>query len=212
MKKLKSGVLIVFEGIDGSGKTTLLHRIGKALINEGFPVLTTREPGATEVGQAVRAMVQKSAGALLPVTEFLLFAADRAEHMAREVLPALRAGMVVLSDRMADSSLVYQGYGRGIDITMINQVNAWAMQGVKPTATVYLALDHQTAYGRMLKRGGQLSAFDREKEAFFQKVIDGYEHIYADRPDVIRIDATAGPDDCFAQTYHQVLSVVNKYE
>src|SRR5438105_480243 len=124
MKIMRKGLLIAFEGIDGSGKTTAMRTLYEKLRAQGYAVLMTKEPGGTDVGKQLRAMVQSMAGRIAPATEFLLFAADRAEHMHTVIQPALRTGVIVLCDRMADSSIAYQGYGRGIDMQMIRQINS----------------------------------------------------------------------------------------
>lgn len=210
--KQRNGHLIAFEGIDGCGKSTLIARLYETLQAQGISVLLTKEPGGTEFGKEVRAMVQHPGRKLVPISEFLLFAADRAHHVEHVIKPALAAGTIVLCDRMADSSVVYQGYGRGLSLEMINKVNEWALAGIRPDVTVYMELDYATAHARILERSRQkyqeLSAFDEASAAFFARVIAGYEALYVGRSDVLRVDATQSKDACFDYVNNYVNSLV----
>ncbi len=184
----KSGFLVAFEGIDGSGKTTLSRLVYNALLERSIPTLLTKEPGGTPIGQKIRALVHEQV--LTPQAECLLFAADRAEHIHHVIRPALAEGKIVLSDRMADSSRAYQGYGRGIDLTFINTITAWVMQGIKPDLIIYCKIDATTAFNRIAQRKQELTIFEREKRLFFERVIQGFEQIYsADRQDLMILDA-----------------------
>lgn len=194
MINVQPGILIALEGIDGSGKTTLAQFLAHQLTHAGYSVVLTKEPGGTEFGKHMRAMLQSRPTALTPQTEFLLFAADRAQHMQEIIRPALSAGKVVISDRLSDSSVAYQGYGRGVDVDMIKQINSWIMGSIKPTITVYLELDSQTAYQRIEQRKEQLTDFEKEQKSFFERVIHGFETLYKDRKDIIRLDARQKPE------------------
>ena len=189
MKSLQRGALIALEGFDGSGKSTLATRLFELLRAKGVPVLLTREPGDTQVGKEIRTLLQDNRKSMCAKTEFLLYSADRAQHITEVVKPALDQGMIVISDRMADSSRAYQGYGRGLDLAMIEAITAWAMENVKPDLTIYLALDAQTALDRINARKEVLTRIEAETKAFYNAVIDGFEKIFAGRADVIRLDA-----------------------
>jgi dTMP kinase len=182
------GTLITFEGIDGCGKSSLLSFIHQELANRGHELITTKEPGGTGLGKELREIIHAQKGAVCGLAEYLLFAADRAQHFQTLVIPALREGKIVLADRMADSSLAYQGYGRGLDKTMIASVNAWAMQEHKPDITLYVQIDVQTAFERLRARNLPLTSIEQEKTDFWQRVIDGYEAIFAQRSNVIIIN------------------------
>jgi dTMP kinase len=148
---MKNGLLVVFEGIDGSGKTTLAHAIAEEL-KKTFPkVILTREPGATALGKTLRGLILD--GQLSDRAEFLLFAADRAQHCAERIRPALLENAIVISDRMADSSLIYQGISHGFRIEELRSINDWAMNGVKPDITFYLRIDPTVAHTRLVARG-----------------------------------------------------------
>ena len=185
----KRGLLITLEGIDGSGKSTLAKAIVAALTALGKPVVLTKEPGGTALGTELRAILQTQKNPVCNKAEFLLFAADRAQHFKQLIVPALEQGQIVISDRMADSSLAYQGYGRGIDRNMITTINSWAMQGIVPDLTIFLRLTPEQALARALDRHETLWTIEQEKIDFWQRVADGYEHIFAGRENVVALDA-----------------------
>jgi dTMP kinase len=118
------------------------------------------------------------------------FAADRAQHFHEIVIPALKKGSVVISDRMGDSSLAYQGYGRGHDYTIIQIINQWTMHGIKPDLTIYLKIPVALAYERMRIRNTKPTIFEQEKQEFLERVARGFDHIFANRSDVLTLDAT----------------------
>lgn len=182
------GFLISIEGIDGSGKSSLARGLTLALEAKGYNVLLTREPGGTALGTGLRSILHAERGAVHPLAEFLLFAADRAQHFETVILPALREDTIVISDRMADSSLAYQGYGRGIDKEMICRVNEWAMQGRSPDLTFFIRVDPVTAINRTIQRKAVLTSFEQEDATFWYKVCNGYEDIFKGRDNVVVID------------------------
>lgn len=204
MKKLKHGILIALEGIDGSGKSTLARNLHDALSNQELPILLTKEPGATPLGQQLRTILQTQTIAVGSLAEYLLFAADRAQHFHELVIPALQSKKLVLSDRMADSSLVYQGYGRGLDKQMIQSVNTWAMHNKQPDLTLYVRVDLATAQKRLIARKKELTAFEKERTNFMQRLVDGFEKLYKNRDDVIILDGTQTPESVAKQAMEAV--------
>ena len=186
---LSRGMLITIEGIDGSGKSTAAKALAQAL-EKHYEVVLTKEPGSTAIGQTLRSFLQTRTDYVYPLTEYLLFAADRAQHIYEKVKPALSDRKIVISDRMADSSVAYQGYGRGLDISMIQAVNEWAMQEIKPDLTIYLKIDYKTARERLNKRNEQQTAFEREQEEFFKRIAYGFDEIFKKNSCVITLDAT----------------------
>lgn len=199
---METGILITFEGIDGTGKSSAARYLYDALKKE-FPVIFTREPGATELGKQLRSILQNRTFDLDPKAEYLLFAADRVQHMETIVLPALQEGKIVISDRMADSSLAYQGYGRGVDPGMITLVNNWAMHDRVPDLTVYLELDYELASKRLALRNEQATVFEQERAEFFERVQQGFEQAFKDR-NIIRIDASQEQEAVQQATYKAV--------
>lgn len=188
MINLKQGILIAIEGIDGSGKSSLAKNLFNELLKQEYAVLLTKEPGDTPLGQHLRGIVQEKKMPVCPKAEFLLFATDRAQHFYELIIPALEQKKIIISDRMADSSLVYQGYGRGLDIDIIKTINAWAMNGINPDVTIYVKVSIQTAQQRILQRNATLTSFEKEKQDFIQKLIQGFDTLYKNRKDVIIIN------------------------
>jgi dTMP kinase len=168
------GLFVTFEGIDRSGKTTQAELLVKAL---GDRALAVREPGGTELGEAVRAIL-KGPTPLDARTEALLFAAARAQLVAEVIRPALDEGRVVVSDRFLDSSLAYQGDARGLGVEEVRRVNAFAVQDVEPDLTIYLALDP----ARAAERAGEADRFEDEGAELQRRVAAAYEQLAAASP------------------------------
>lgn len=188
------GKLITFEGIDGCGKSTTAKALYAALAANMQDTVLTKEPGGTPLGVNLRAILQAHRPKVCDLAEYLLFAADRAEHFETLIIPALQRGAWVIADRLADSSLAYQGYGRGLDLAQITAVNSWAMQGIMPNLTVYVAIDLDTAFARVKNRNEALTNFEQEKRAFWQRVMTGYEAIFAQRNNILTVDGTLPTD------------------
>ncbi len=198
---MRRGKFITFEGIDGCGKTTQMRLLGQYLTERGVAVVPTREPGGTELGRKVRsALLDGVAGSVEPLAELLLYAADRAQHVRRVILPALSLGKVVLSDRFYDATTVYQGYARGFDLKLVNQLNELATGGLKPDLTLLFDLDAETGLKRTMRRGdgtGMTAAgpdrLDQEPVEFHERVRKAYLEIAAREPERFRVIPSAGP-------------------
>lgn len=198
MPMLTKGLLIAIEGIDGSGKSTLARNLFTTLQDKHYNTLLTKEPGDTELGKKIRELVQTQTIPLSPVAEYLLFAADRAQHFTEMIIPALADKKLILSDRLSDSSLAYQGYGRGLDLDQLQSINTWAMNNIVPSLTIFVRVPVKTALERVTNRGA-LSAF--EKEAFLDKVANGFEMLYKNRTNVMIVDGTQPQDSLTLHTY-----------
>jgi len=203
MRNLKQGILITIEGIDGCGKTTFLKKLTKMLENQ-VPLKITKEPGDTELGKHLRKLLQAQITSITPKAEYLLFAADRAQHICDIVRPALKQKKLVISDRMDDSSVVYQGYARDLGPQMINQINQWIMEQIKPDLIIFIKLSPMKAYLRIAKRNEELSAFEREKEEFMQKVADSYLVWLNKKNNVLTLDGTKSPDELAKEAYNYI--------
>ena len=169
------GKFIVLEGIDGSGKTTQLKLLGDKLKDRGLPVLHTREPGGTRIGDKIREiLLNPEYKELVPRAEAFLYAAARAQHVAQVILPALAKGTIVLCDRFLDSSLAYQGFGRGIEVSLLERINEPATDGLVPDLTIILDFCTEDGMDRINQSGRRIDRIEREAGAFHQRVRMGY--------------------------------------
>ena len=168
---------IAFEGLEGCGKSTHVTRLASTLNG-----VATREPGGTTLGTSLRAMMADTSNtALSPRTEALMMAADRAQHFAEVVTPALIDGRHVVSDRSVYSSIAYQGYGRMLDIDELRRINDWAIGGRWPDLVVFISVPLDVLFDRLKKR--ELDRWEREDRLFFERVHDGYKTMAAADPD-----------------------------
>jgi dTMP kinase len=183
-------VFVSFEGTDGSGKSTQAELLRAALAAEGRDVVLTREPGGTELGERIRALLLDGPE-MSAWTEAALFAASRAQHVEEVIRPALERGADVVCDRFVDSSLAYQGIGRGLGVDEVLELNLHATDGLLPDRTVLLLLDSETA----VARAGESDRLEREGDDFRLSVDDAYRELAERFPDrIISIDATGEPE------------------
>lgn len=195
-----TGLYVTFEGLDGSGKTTQLERLAAWLADAGHTVVATREPGGTEVGQLVRDIVLHHRGDIAPRAEALLFAADRAHHIATKVRPALERGEVVLQDRYIDSSVAFQGGGRVLDPAQVRRLSEWATEGLYPELTVLLDIDPATARTRIDAAQKVFDRIEAEAVDFNQRIRAAYLEMAEAHPERwLVLDATQTPEDLQAQ-------------
>ncbi len=189
-------LFITFEGPEGSGKTTQIELLSEYLEEKGYPVLATREPGGTSIGDQIRAILLAPRNTdMLPASEALLFSAARAQIVHQVIRPHLAQGGIVLCDRYADSTLAYQGYGQGLELETLHTITALATGGLKPDLTVYLDLAVEEGLRRKLAAhkasNSEWNRIDRQEMAFHHRVREGYLQIAAREPDRwLVIDAT----------------------
>jgi dTMP kinase len=190
------GKFLSFEGGDGSGKSTQLALLARRLESSGFDVVATREPGGTELGRALRAvLLRPSESAIAVWTELLLYVADRAQHVSEVILPALARGAIVLSDRYLDATVAYQGYGRGLEVSTILDLHGQPPLHLRPDRTVLLDLEVEAGLQRARRRDATRGAadegrFEAERIEFHERVRAGYLRLARDWPARIRtIDA-----------------------
>lgn len=195
------GRFITFEGGEGSGKSTQLSRLAEWLAGRGISVVTTREPGGAPSAEVIRSLlVEGAVDRWQPTTEVLLHYAARAEHLAHTVKPALDNGQWVLSDRYADSTIAYQGYGHGMDRDMIDTVHAATTGGLMPDLTLMLDIPVQAGLERAHGREHAEDRYERMGLEFHERVRQGFLEIAAQQPDRCAIvDATLGLDDVTSQ-------------
>ena len=190
--------LITFEGMEGCGKSTQAKLLARAL---GPDAVLTQEPGGTAIGRAIRQLLLDPANrAMSAEAEVLLFFADRAQHVAEVIRPALAAGKIVISTRYVDTSLAYQGYGRGLDLDRIRSVAVLATGGLRPDLTLFFDLPLEVGLARVVRRGGR-DRLESEVREFHERVRNGYLELAAAEPDRwIRIDASGSEADVEART------------
>jgi dTMP kinase len=197
------GVFITIEGGEGVGKSTQARLLVDRLHAAGATVLRTREPGGTPVGDRIRELLLDPAARMAPSTELLLYEASRAELVSTVIEPALARGESVVCDRFYDSTTAYQAYGRGIDAELIHALNMTATGGVRPDATVYLALPVEDAMPRATHGGAD--RMEAESLDFHRRVVEGFEAIAAAEPGrVLRIDARGDVCDVAARVWSAV--------
>lgn len=190
---MMKGVFITFEGPEGGGKSTHVAGLARRLRDLGYDVVTTREPGGTPAGEAIRDVIQhdKRSENLSPATETLLFLASRAQLVQTVILPALKKGCCVISDRFADSTIAYQGYGRGMDVQSLFRLNKFATGAAVPDLTLLLDLDVKRGFMRLQERNRKNNArhdrIERESLLFHEKVRRGYLKLAEKWPGRFRI-------------------------
>ena len=187
-------MLVTIEGIDGAGKTTLAAGLVEALRERGIEAEALREPGGVELSERVRALVKDPALEVDPRAEALLYAAARAQLVAERVRPALDAGRWVLLDRFVDSSLAYQGAGRGLGVEAVRAVNDFGTGGLTPDRTLLLRIDPAAGRARAEGRGAAPDRLEREADAFFAEIARCYDELAAADPARVRaLDANLAP-------------------
>jgi dTMP kinase len=209
------GTFITFEGIDGSGKSTQLRLLGNFLRANGCDALLTREPGGTALGLRLRAALLDAMEEVDPLTELLVFAADRAQHVRRMLRPALESGRVVISDRYADATVAYQGAGRGFPPELISQIVQLATEGLKPDLTLLFDLPIDESTSRTARRSTGKNAgkiprdrLDIENADFHTRVRDAYLQIALAEPERVKLIDTSGPVE---RTQERVREIIVLY-
>jgi dTMP kinase len=184
-----NGKLIVFEGVEGCGKTTQMQLIGEWLEGLGISVVSTREPGGTELGLHLRRLLLDSQNCISLHTELLLYAADRSQHVEQELKPNLEQGKFILCDRYTDSTIAYQGYGRALDMVLIDQLNKIATGGLESDITLWLDVEPEVGLSRKRKSREVADRIEQEKIEFHHRVQQGYVDLAAKYPQrIVRVD------------------------
>ncbi|WP_138505788.1 dTMP kinase [Nostoc sp. PA-18-2419] len=187
------GKLIVFEGVEGCGKTSQIQLCQEWLESSGISVLVTREPGGTHLGLDLRRLLLSKAEdkPVAEVTELLLYAADRAQHVEQELKPNLAVGKYILCDRYTDSTIAYQGYGRGLNIDLINQLNYIATGGLESDLTIWLDVNVEVGLSRKRGSEAELDRIEQETIAFHRRVQQGYAQLAASNPSrIVQVDGS----------------------
>jgi dTMP kinase len=200
-------MFITFEGIEGTGKSTQIARVREYFEAQGREVFQTLEPGGSRIGRDLRKMLlHVDNKEITPITELFLYLADRAQHVGQVIRPELEAGKVVLCDRFADSTIVYQGYGRGLDTVMLRELNEVAVEGLWPDLTIVLDIDPEVGLKRATLRNiedgkaKEEGRFEAEHLSFHNRIREGYLTWAAFNRERMRVvNASGTPDEVFAQ-------------
>ncbi|BFI97589.1 dTMP kinase [Priestia megaterium] len=206
-----SGTFITFEGPEGAGKTTIIHMVQQKLIQEGYNIVLTREPGGIRIAEQIREIILNPSNTEMDArTEALLYAAARRQHLVEKVIPELNKGNIVLCDRFIDSSLAYQGNARGIGVEDIFAINQFAIEQMMPQATLYFDIEPEVGLERINKgRKDEINRLDLESLDFHYKVRDGYLSLLSEFPERIRrIDANQSVEKVCEEAYKQIKLVL----
>jgi len=202
-------VLISFEGIDGCGKTTQIMLLRERLQREKMPVDVLREPGGTDLSEMIRGILLNPDVHMNPVTELLLFSAARSEVVATRVKPLLEQKVIVIMDRFYDSTVAYQGFGRGsLPINEINKLNNIAAHGLEPDVTFFLDIDVQQATERRSANGQGADRIERAGDAFYERVRDGFNYLAGQNDRYHTLDATRPAEDLHHEIWLRVSGMI----
>ena len=199
---MQNGLFITFVGADGCGKSTQMKLLKEYLLNKGYEIVETREPGGKGLGERIRDILLNYDGEVSNRCESFLFLADRAQNIDVIVKPAIQQGKIVLCDRHTDSSVAYQGYGRGLNIDEINRLNNLSTGGLKPDLTYVFDVDIETSMQRV---GTEKDRMESSGKEFFNKVRNGYLELAKQEPERIKvIDSTKPIEDVFADVLKEL--------
>lgn len=201
---MDKGIFITFEGIEGSGKSTQAKILAEKLLKDGFKTVSTFEPGDTELGKKIREILLHPTLMINPLSELLLYFADRLQHVSEKIKPFLSERFIVISDRFTDSTIAYQGYGRGISLDIINSLNKILLDEFKPDITILLDLPVEQGLARN-RNINKNDKFEFENISFHNKVREGFLRIASLEPErFIIIDATKLIDEIAFEIYTKI--------
>lgn len=203
------GYFITFEGPDGSGKTTVANAICEKLVEKGYEVVHTREPGGIEISEDIRNIILDPKNTAMDArTEALLYAASRRQHLVEKVFPAMKEGKIVICERFLDSSLAYQGYGRQLGFDEVLGINLFAIENTYPDLTIYFDVDEAIGLSRLEKRSFK-DRLDQESIDFHHRVSAGYKEVLKRFKDRIKIvDASKSKEDVINNTLNIILDLI----
>lgn len=218
-----SGLFITFEGCEGSGKSTHSEKVYQALIKNGYPVLLTHEPGGTKVSDRIRELLLSrnedgNFNNLVPNAELMLYLASRAQHVEELILPAIKAGKIVLCDRFFDATMAYQGYGRGLDPAFLKSVNSFITHGLSPDITILMDIEPETGIERSKKikkpaaSEGELDRMESQSMKFHKTVREGYLEIARMETERIFVyEATQPLEQNFDQIFKTIMTFIESH-
>lgn len=208
---MNKGIFIVFEGGEGSGKSTILYKTYIWLKDLGYYCIKTREPGGINISEQIREVILNKENINMDGrTEALLYAAARRQHLVEKVIPALKSGQIVLCDRFVDSSLVYQGYARGLGIEEVYSINKFAIEDCMPDLSILFDIRPEIGMERIKKNSNrEVNRLDLEKLDFHNKVREGYSLIYNQNKDrIVKINAEKSIDEVFCDVKKIILNLI----
>ncbi|WP_175989789.1 dTMP kinase [Bacillus sp. Marseille-Q1617] len=208
---MKQGRFITVEGSDGAGKSTILKELYDQLVEDGYEVVQTREPGGIAIAEQIREVILNKDNTAMDIrTEALLYAAARRQHLVEIIIPALEKGAIVICDRFIDSSLAYQGNGRGIGMMEVMNINQFAIEDKMPDLTLYFDIDPEEGLKRIAQHDGrEVNRLDLESLDFHQKVYEGYQTLVKQYPDRIKVvDASRNKEEVFVSAYDIVKNFI----
>jgi dTMP kinase len=202
MMQVPTGLLVTFEGIEGSGKSTQIELTRAYVEERGYPCVVTKEPGGCPLGEEIRGfLLDRGDLRIDPMAELFLIEAARAQHVAEVIRPALVDGRMILCDRYTDATIAYQGYARGLDITVIAQMNQWATGGLMPQCTIML--DCPVEVGMARAKGED--RFEREDHRFHQQVREGYLRIAREEPQRVKVVSGMGEQTAIQEEIRRII-------
>ena len=205
---MEKGLFITFEGADGSGKTTQLNMVKDFLIEKGFDVVVTREPGSLDIGKKIREILLHAKEIVADRCEMFLFLADRAQHVETYIKPALKQGKIVLCDRHTDSTIAYQGYGRNQDIELLKNLNKIAVNGIEPDLILLYDVSTEIA---QLRVGSEKDRMESAGMEFHKKVRNGYLELQKENPKRIKlINANNSIETVFEDTKNIIMNLIQE--
>lgn len=202
------GKFITLEGPDGSGKSTFIRLISEYMESKGISFIVTREPGGTPIGEKIRDIILDNENINMgSETEALLYAAGRSQHIHEKIIPALKEGKIVISDRFLLSSLAYQGVGRGLGIENVKMINDFGLRGIQPDLILFFHIDPEITLERKTTQGGD--RLEKEGNDFHRKVYEGYRELIEKYPEnICRIDARKSVDEVFQQGLSEIKKIL----
>jgi dTMP kinase len=210
---MSKGLFITVEGPEGAGKSTILTELYNQLVQDGFDVVQTREPGGISIAEQIREVILNTKNTEMDKrTEALLYAAARRQHLVEKVIPAPEEGKIVICDRFIDSSLAYQGNARGIGMEEVMNINQFAIEDKMPDLTLYFDIDPEEGLKRIAKHNGrEVNRLDLESVDFHTRVREGYQKLMKQYPNRIQvIDASQSKEAVFGDAYGIVTDYLNK--
>ena len=209
---MKRGLFITFEGIDGCGKSTQISLLARHLEQEGIVPLLTREPGGTPVSEAIREiLISPDNAGMTQIAELLLYLAARAQHMEEKIVPALRAGRLVLCDRFEIATFAYQGFGRGFSVEELKRLNRFATGGISADLTLIFDISVESSRNRLAAMNKVKDRLESDSVHFYEKIREGYRALASEDEKILLLDGEKGIEELSLEVYAQIKRLMTPY-